>query len=145
MKSVDVAEELTQNVFLKIRENHESISLTSKGVKDFDSYGYTIAYRQKIDYIRGKQVRESFYNDQIVSNVDLVDTEAEYIAEETRLLVEIKIENMPERQRLVYRLSRAQGIPNDKIAKRLDVRKRTIENQLSLAMKRIRRVLSLII
>ncbi len=142
VKSVDVAEGLTQNVFLKIWENHESFTLTSKGVKGFDSYIYTIAYRQTIDYIRSKQVRESFYNDQMVLYPDLVNTEDEYIAEETMLLVEMEIENMPEKQRIIYKLSRYEGVSNDKIAEQLDLSKRTVENQLSLAMKRIKNVLS---
>nr|WP_297168493.1 RNA polymerase sigma-70 factor [uncultured Dysgonomonas sp.] len=145
VKSADVAEGLTQNVFLKIWENHESFSITSRGVKGFDSYIYTIAYRQTIDYIRSRQVRESFYNDQMALYPDLVDTEDEYIAEETMLLIEMEIENMPEKQRVIYKLSRHEGISNDKIAERLDLSKRTVENQLSLAMKRIKNVLSFFI
>lgn len=41
VKSVDVAEELTQNVFVKVWENHDSFTITSKGIKGFDSYIYT--------------------------------------------------------------------------------------------------------
>lgn len=58
------------------------------------------------------------------------------------LLVEMEIENMPEKQRTIYKMSRNQGIPNDKIAEQLEISKRTVENQLSLAMKKIRNVLS---
>lgn len=58
------------------------------------------------------------------------------------LLVEMEIENMPEKQRIIYKLSRDEGIPNDKIAEQLEVSKRTVENQLSLAMKRIRNIVS---
>lgn len=144
VKSADIAEELTQNVFYKIWENHKSISITSRGIKGFDSYIYTIAYRQTIDYIRSKQVRDSFYNDQMALSIDLVDIEDAYIAEETRLLIEMEIENMPEKQRLIYKLSRNQGIPNEEIAQKLEISKRTVENQLSLAMKRIRNILSFI-
>lgn len=58
------------------------------------------------------------------------------------LLVEMEIENMPEKQRAIYKMSRNQGIRNDKIAEQLEISKRTVENQLSLAMKKIRNVLS---
>lgn len=143
VKSIDVAEELTQNIFLKIWENHDSLVITTKGERSFDSYIYTIAYRQTIDYIRSRQVRESFYNDQMLLHPDLVNSEDEYITEETMLLVEMEIENMPEKQRIIYKMSRNQGIPNDKIAEELDISKRTVENQLSLAMKKIRNILSL--
>lgn len=144
VKSVDVAEDLTQNVFLKIWENHEAFIITTKGLKGLDSYVYTIAYRQTIDYIRSKQIRESFYNDEqldVYTNL-LVDTEEEYIAKETKLLIEIEIESMPDRQQMIYRMSRNEGVSNDKIAEQLEISKRTVENQLSLAMKRIRRIMS---
>lgn len=138
VKSIDIAEELTQNVFLKIWENHESLVISVKG---FNSYVFTIAYRQTIDYIRSKQVRESFYNDQMIQETDMVCIEDEYIAEETRLLIEMEIEKMPEKRQKIYRLSRNEGISNDKIAEQMNVSKRTIENQLSLAMKRFRDIM----
>lgn len=140
VKSIDIAEELTQNVFLKIWENRQSLIISVKG---FDSYVFTIAYRQTIDYIRSKQVRESFYNDQLIQQPDTVCTEDEYIAEETRLLVEMEIENMPEKCRKIYKMSRNEGIPNYKIAEQLNVSQRTVENQLSLAMKKIKAILGL--
>ncbi len=138
VKSIDIAEELTQNVFLKIWENRQSLIISVKG---FDSYVFTIAYRQTIDYIRSKQVRESFYNDQMIQQPDTVCTEDEYIAEETRLLVEMEIENMSEKCRKIYKMSRNDGIPNYKIAEQLNVSQRTVENQLSLAMKKIKALL----
>lgn len=140
VKSIDIAEELTQNVFLKIWENRQTLVISRKG---FDSYVFTIAYRQTIDYIRSKQVRESFYSDQVVHQTDIVCTEDEYIAEETRLLIEMEIENMPEKCRKIYRMSRNEGIPNYKIAELLNISQRTVENQLSLALKRIRGVLAI--
>lgn len=140
VKSIDIAEELTQNVFLKIWENRQTLVISQKG---FDSYVFTIAYRQTIDYIRSKQVRESFYSDQVVHQTDIVCTEDEYIAEETRLLIEMEIENMPEKCRKIYRMSRNEGIPNYKIAELLNISQRTVENQLSLALKRIRGVLAI--
>lgn len=138
VKSVDIAEELTQNVFLKIWESRQSLVISVKG---FESYVFTIAYRQTIDYIRSKQVRESFYNDQMIREQDTVCIEEEYIAEETMLLIKIAIEDMPEKRQKIYKLSRNEGIPNDKIAEQLNVSKRTIENQLSLAMKKIRDII----
>lgn len=138
VKSIDIAEELTQHVFLKIWENRQSLVISVKG---FESYVFTIAYRQTIDYIRSKQVRESFYNDQMILEPDTVCIEDEYIAEETILLVEMAIENMPEKRKKIYKLSRNDGVSNDKIAEQLDVSKRTVENHLSFAMKKIRDII----
>lgn len=138
VKSDDIAEELTQNVFLKIWESRQSLVVSIKG---FESYLFTIAYRQTIDYIRSNQVRESFYNDQKILEADMVCIEEEYIAEETRLLIEIAIGNMTEKRQNIYNLSRNQGIPNDKIAEKLNISKRTVENHLSLVLKKIRDII----
>lgn len=112
VKSADIAEELTQNVFLKRWESRQSLVVL---VKSFQSYVFTIAYRQTFDFIRNKQVRESFYNDQMTLEADLVCIEDKYIAEETMLLVEMEIENIPEKRQMIYKLSRNENILNNKI------------------------------
>lgn len=50
---------------------------------------------------------------------------------------------MPEQRKNIYRLSRVTGKSNDEIAEELKISRKTVENQISLALKDIRRVLSL--
>ena len=49
---------------------------------------------------------------------------------------------MPEQRRMIYTLSRNEGLSNAEIAERLNTTKRNVESQLSLALKEIRKVIS---
>lgn len=63
-------------------------------------------------------------------------------AKEISLLVEMTVCRMPSQRSRIYRMSRNEGIPNDEIAGKLGISKKTVENQLSLALQEIRRVIS---
>jgi RNA polymerase sigma-70 factor (ECF subfamily) len=135
MKSEVVAEELAQEVFTRLWENHRALN---PSVKSLSSYLFTIAYRVTVDWARGRHVRESFYNDQSKYPEETTSVEEDYIARETRARVEGIIDALPARQQEIFRMSRYMELSNDEIAERLAISKRTVENQLSLAIKKIK-------
>lgn len=49
---------------------------------------------------------------------------------------------MPEQRKQIYILSRNKGLNNTEIADRLNTTKRNVESQLSLALKEIRKAIS---
>lgn len=49
---------------------------------------------------------------------------------------------MPEQQRKIYKMSRKEGLSNEEIATRLQISKKTVENQLSLALGELKRVIA---
>lgn len=120
VKPIDIAEDLTQDVFLKVWKNCQWFVLPAKSL---DSYIFTIATGQIIDYIKNNQIRNSFYNDQMSLEPDMICIEDEYIVKETRLLIEMKIEieNMPGKRQRIYRQNRDEGLLKDKLTKRLNL------------------------
>ena len=48
------------------------------------------------------------------------------------------IEKLPEKRELIFQLSRHKGLSNMEIAKRLDISKKTVENQIHSALKFLR-------
>ncbi len=52
--------------------------------------------------------------------------------------IEPSLERLPSRCQSIFKLSRIEGYSNDEIARLLNISKRTVENQISLAMKRLR-------
>ena len=48
------------------------------------------------------------------------------------------IEKLPEKRELIFQLSRHKGLSNIEIAKRLDISKKTVENQIHSALKFLR-------
>lgn len=55
--------------------------------------------------------------------------------------IEHAIYSLPKRCQQIFRMSRYEDVPNEKIAIELGVSKRTVENQLSKALKAVREVL----
>ncbi len=52
--------------------------------------------------------------------------------------VEEELEELPSRCREIFTMSRMQQLTNDEIAARLDISKRTVENQLTYALRHLR-------
>ena len=53
-------------------------------------------------------------------------------------IIDNAIEQLPEKRRLIFRLSRQEGLSNDEIANKLGISKKTVENQITHAIKFLR-------
>ncbi|MDR0765691.1 MAG: RNA polymerase sigma-70 factor [Odoribacteraceae bacterium] len=137
-RSSTVAEELTQEVFARLWENH---ALVKPSVRSLTSFLFTIAHRVAIDFLRGRRVRESYCHEQTGREEETVSTEDSYMARELYRVVKLVVEQMPARQREIFKMSRLSGMSNEEIATRLAINKRTVENQLSLALRKIKEML----
>ena len=52
------------------------------------------------------------------------------------------VSSMPEKRRMIFRMSRMGHLSNEEIARRLDISVRTVEKHIELALKDIRRTLN---
>lgn len=136
IKSSAIAEELTQDVFVKIWENFDKIMY----IEHQDAYIYRIARNAALDYIAQRHKEES-----LIENFKLREDysiEEELDAKELELLIELTVNGMPSQRRKVYEMSRIEGLTNDEIAKDLNISKKTVENHLNLALKRIKKIIT---
>lgn len=138
LRSESDAEELAQDIFVKLWMNHTSINPN----KAFSFYLYTIARNTALNHLKHKLIEENFRKtfDDLDEGVDSSD-EILY-AKEIGLLVEMAVYRMPAQRRKIYQMSREKGVSNSEIAEELGVSKKTVENQLSLALQDIKRVIS---
>ena len=138
LKVSEDAQELVQEVFVKVWENREMLDET----RSFNSYLFTISKNTILNYFR-KKANEQSYIDSIKQNTHLTYNTAEKELEYEELLnkANIVIELLPRRQKEVYRLSRDMGLSNEEIAQKLNISKKTVENQITLAMKFLRKQL----
>lgn len=137
LKSEADAEELSEDLFVNLWINRQSIDTA----KSFDSYLHTVARNSAINFLKHKFVQISYVN-----NVQRVEydfsSEEELIAKELGLLVDDVVNKMPEQRKQIYILSRNKGLTNSEIAGQLQTTKRTVESQLSLALKEIRQAIT---
>lgn len=135
VKSDAVAEELAQDIFMKIWEHREKLN----NVQSFDAYIYRMSKNMSINYLEHKYVEESYmenYQGETESTI-----EGELYAREIELLEQLTINQMPPQRKTVYEMSRKKGMKNEEIATALGISKKTVENHLNLALKEIRKAL----
>ena len=124
-------------MFVNLWINHSSIDAS----RSFNAYLHTIARNAAINYLKHKYVHDTYLNNN--QEIEYSSTsEEDFIAKELGLLIDELVEKMPEQRRMIYTLSRNEGLSNAEIAERLDTTKRNVESQLSLALKEIRKVIS---
>lgn len=137
MKSEPDAEELAEELFVNLWIKRHQIDTT----RQFAAYLHTIARHAAINYLKHKYVRE-VYADKMASLEYTATSEEELIAKELGLLIEEVVDRMPKQRKQIYLLSRNEGLSNAEIAARLNTTRRNVESQLSLALKEIRKVIS---
>lgn len=140
IKSDADAEELAQDVFLKLWTNREAINIE----KPLGAYIYTMARNTAFNYLKHKSVEREYLIDYPFFD-DVATPEDVLFAREISLLIEMTVKEMPIQRRRIYLLSREKGISNVDIAIKLGISKKTVENQLSLALQELRKVISLLL
>lgn len=131
LKSSPDAEELVQEVFLKIWEKRDTLD-QSKNIK---AYIFKIAVNSIYDYIRRKNIENSF-SDFAQANFERTTEHTWHsiiFDEMTTKLTRLKA-RLPEQQRNIFNLSKEEGLTNDEIAEKLNLSKRTVENHLYRAV-----------
>ncbi len=142
IKSESDAEELAQEIFVRIWTNRDSIDPD----RNFNTYIYISARNSTMNFLRHKYVRDSFAEDQKKAGSDeFASGEDMVMAREIELLVDMALMKMPAQRRTIYEMNRREGLSNEEIAQRLNISKKTVENHMSLALKELKGVIRIFI
>ena len=138
--SEEKAEDVVQEVFLKIWQNRDRIG----EVDNFSAYIYRIAQNHAIDELRrfSKEtlsVSSHFSADEVVVNGPVEDL----LNKEIRQKIDEAVNLLPPQQKNIYYLHNEEGLKYEEIASQLDLSESTIRNHMSQAMRNIRKILSL--
>jgi RNA polymerase sigma-70 factor (ECF subfamily) len=131
LKNKADAEELVQEVFLKIWEKRETLD-QSKNLKAFI---FKVAVNTIYDFIRHKNIENAF-GDFVRTRAELSSNNTWHtvIYEEMLLNIQNLIAQLPEQQQKIFQLSKEEGLSNEEIAAKLNLSKRTVENHLYRAV-----------
>ena len=130
------AEEIVQEVFIKIWESRKTIDSYSS----FESFIFTIAYNSTISLLR-KRVTEKKYLEQIkyrqqINNSEDIINEIHY--KEMNERVKSLLNQLTPRQKEIFILSREEGLSHEEIAKKLNISSNTVKNHLVSALAYIK-------
>jgi RNA polymerase sigma-70 factor (ECF subfamily) len=139
VSDLDLAKEIVQVVFVKLFEKRTALEITV-GIKP---YLYKMVYNDCLNVINGKKIvsmHHSLYARQIDLQVDFQDA-MEQTEKEQRIFNAIN--QLPPQCRLIIQQSRFEGKKNQVIADELNISIRTVETQISKALKLLRAAINL--
>jgi len=131
-----LAEEIVQNVFVKIWEIRQHINTEGS----FNSFVYTVGRNMFLNVVKSR-LQEHLYHDYVVDHEAVLDNSVEKEIEYKMLEEQINrlIEQLPPARRNIYVLSRVKNLPNKEIAALLDISENTVESQLNKATQFMRK------
>lgn len=135
LKTHDAADELVQEVFLKLWTSRELLD----NVEHPDHYIFTTARNKAFDSIR-KIAQDRDLRRKVWSQINhLHNGTEEYIFEkESNQLVQEAFRQLSPQRQTIFRLSRYEGLNHDQIATQLHISKNTVKNQLVSSLRFIR-------
>lgn len=136
IRDMTVAEEMAQEVFLYIWEKRKKIEIQTT----LKTYLYSAIKNKCLNYIKLELPKQQAMSD--VGDVMLAVTTEKRLedAENERLKNSIKqaIDQLPTKCRQIFMLSRNAGMTYEEIADELSLSKKTVENQMGIALKKLR-------
>ena len=133
------AKDILHDVFVKLWENRDGLYIAS----NLQSYLFTIIRHRIIDKIRKNITREEYASvRQSLTAVYEQTIDKQVEAKELQQTIEKSLDQLPPRVKEIYKLSRDKGLSNHEIAEKLNLSEQTIKNQLSVALKHLRKSLT---
>lgn len=133
-KSNEDADEIVNDTFLAIWEKKDQLILDDS----LKSYLYTTVKNKSLNWLKKRKVELT----ELDSNFDLADSNTSAIeilqAKETEAAIFELIEKLPNKCKQIFVLSRKEQLPNKEIAAILELSEKTIENQITIAIKMIK-------
>lgn len=129
--SMELAEEVVQDVFLKIWTNREEL----KDVRNFKAYLFVISKNQALNCIKKimrEQKQQQHWEAENASEEALVMQDTELNKYYT--LLDLAINNLPPQQQKVYLLSRHERLKYAEIAEEMNISRETVKKYLQLAV-----------
>ena len=131
-KSKDLSEEIVQEVFIRIWENRASLDEEAA----FGNYLYTLTKNLVLNKIR-KFFNEKKYLSYLSKQINMSHNKTEdvIIFSDLERFSNQLIESLPPQRKRIFKMSREDKMSNQEIANSLGLSKRTVENQITRAMK----------
>lgn len=134
------SKDLVHNIFIHIWENNRDLILGDKG--KVKAYLFTSVRNRSYNLVRDRKKLSTIENEE---DLDLkADTHDDGSNEEQELIVSIEkaVEGLPEKTREVFKMSKFEGLKYAEIAEKMDISIKTVEAQMSRALKHLRKELA---
>ena len=140
LNDIDVSEEIASESLMILWENRETVFTSS----NMTGYLYKIVQNKCMNYIKHQKVENEYINymirhkliDELPQHLNDPYQEKE-LAEQIRTAIDL----LPEKCRLIFKMSRFEYLKNREIADRLIISQKTVERQITIALEKLRKSL----
>lgn len=135
----NIAKDIVQDIWLNLWQKR-----AHSEIKNFEGYIF-----KSVRYGCYKYLRDNKFNTVQIQAIESLEfkvapeVENQHNLVSTQLVIERSLLDLPPRCRQIFKLSRMEAASNDEIASRLGISKRSVENQMSIAIKSIRQNLTI--
>jgi RNA polymerase sigma-70 factor (ECF subfamily) len=131
----EVCSEIVHDIFLNIWLKREKLQIES-----FKAYILASARYHVYRYVKNTRKNSLEYREDLEYSVNVAmnDGELNIRYQDLEKSVDRELDELPRRCKEIFTLSRREQLSNDEIATRLDISKRTVENQLTHALRHLR-------
>ena len=136
VRSPDLAEELVQDVFLKLWTKREQLA----EIETLRTYLFRAARNTALNYLRRVKLERRWAEEQGTETEPLTTFAADddTVEQEVATAVKQAIDRLPPRCREIFLMSRDGGLTYAEIARSLDISVKTVETQMGRALKSLR-------
>ena len=136
--STYTAEEITQEIFMKLWICREALS----SIDNIDGYLFAMARNKTFNHLRKANRQEQVLQEMKAAMLtSMNDTEDQAAVSDLERLLQEALARLSPQRRLVYQLSRQQGMNHEQIAIRLKLSKNTVKNHMVDALHFIKNYL----
>lgn len=140
IQNEEIAEDITQETFLKIIRNIEKFDVHGKA--KFSTYIVTISKNCYIDYLRKE--KKFLRNVSVDENINIEDINVNIenlVIDKIYSEVIIKeLKNLPEEQKLAIKMKYIEGLTLKEIGEKLDLQPKTVKSRIHNGMVRLRKI-----
>ncbi len=144
LNDINVSEEIVSEALAFLWEKRDSIVFSVS----VTAYLYKMVQNKCMNYIKHQKIENEYVNYMIRNKLlgELPDHDSNpYDEKELAAQIRMAIDNLPEKCKVVFEMSRFQYLKNKEIAQKLNISQNTVERHITIAFEKLRHSLKYII
>jgi RNA polymerase sigma-70 factor (ECF subfamily) len=133
--SNDTSEEIAQDMFIYFWQNAPVIDIKTS----LKAYLFTSARNFSLNYIKKSSIRQKYHEaaQRETQNTETIIPEEK--TERFKKLLNQAVDKLPQKCREIFELSKYEGLTYEEISEFLGLSRKTVENQMGIALNKIRK------